>query len=67
MTRSTEDIIDSIGRKTLDQKRDNTDTLADFLYTFKKELNITNSKEEASFNNCCLPKTYLYAVKRRSR
>ncbi|ATW29801.1 hypothetical protein BJP41_05025 [Candidatus Williamhamiltonella defendens] len=67
MTRSTEDIMDSIGRKTLDQKRDNIDRLADFLYTFKKELNITNSKEEASFTNRCLPKTYLYAVKRRGR
>lgn len=67
MTRSTEDIIDSIGRETLDQKQDNTDTLAEFLYTFKKELNITNSKEEASFTNRCLPKTYLYAVKQRGR
>lgn len=67
MTRSTEDVIDSIWRKILDQKRDNTDTLADFLCSLRKGLNITNNKEEASFTNCCLPNTYLYAVKRRGR
>lgn len=36
-TRSTEEIIDSIWRKTLDKKRDNDDTLFDFLYTLKKD------------------------------
>lgn len=66
-TRSTEEIIDSIWRKTLSQKRDNDDTLFDFFYTLKKGLDITNSKEDSSFTNCCLLNTYLYAVKRRGR
>lgn len=67
MNRSTEEIIDSIWRKTLDEKRDNTDTLVDCIYTLRKGLNITNNSEEVSFVNCCLPNTYLYAVKRRGR
>lgn len=64
-TRSTEEIIDSIWRKSLDQKRDDPDTLVDFFYDLKKRVNIMHNEEEASFTNCCLPNTYLYAVKRR--
>lgn len=67
MSRSTEEIIYSIWREILDKKQDNTDMLADFLYTLKTGLHMNNDKEEASFTNCCLPRTYLYAVKRRRR
>ncbi|MFS1583388.1 MAG: hypothetical protein ACL7AY_11895 [Candidatus Arsenophonus phytopathogenicus] len=54
--RSTEQILDSIFNK----QDDTVNTIASLT------LNLKNKKPQPSFDNCCLPNTYLYSVRKYS-
>ncbi|SPP30972.1 hypothetical protein ARAF_0074 [Arsenophonus endosymbiont of Aleurodicus floccissimus] len=55
--RSTEQILDSIFNK----QDDTVNTIASIIF------NLKDKKPQPSFDNCCLPNTYLYSVRKCSK
>ncbi|MFS1539260.1 MAG: hypothetical protein ACL7BU_11960 [Candidatus Phlomobacter fragariae] len=56
-SRSTEQILDSIFNK----QDDTVNTIASLT------INLKDKKPQPSFNNCCLPNTYLFSVRKYSK
>ncbi|SPP31585.1 hypothetical protein ARAF_0719 [Arsenophonus endosymbiont of Aleurodicus floccissimus] len=55
--RSTEQILDSIFNK----QDDTVNTITSIIF------NLKDKKPQLSFDNCCLPNTYLYSVRKCSK